>query len=92
MLDCNLPDGQAFTVDQAVDNHRSADILQTPVIAELIKRFVKRNLLDSKLAREDSPARARRTALMLAHDLTHEEADRILAQEGRISAKERKYV
>lgn len=54
-------------------------------------KAVENSLLDSKLAKEDSPARARRTALMLAYDMSHEEADRKLAEEGRIKPTERKY-
>lgn len=55
-------------------------------------KAVENSLLDSKLAKQDSPARARRTALMLAFNLSHEEADRQLAEQGRIKPNERKYM
>lgn len=54
-------------------------------------KAVENSLINSKLGQQDSPARARRTALMLAYDIPHDQADAILAQQGRIKPTERKY-
>lgn len=54
-------------------------------------KAVENSLLNTKLA-EQTPARARRMALMLAYDIPHEQADRLLAQQGRIKPNERKYI
>lgn len=54
-------------------------------------KAVENSLLSSLLAKQ-APARTRRTALMLAYDISHEEADRMLAEQGRIKPNERKYL
>lgn len=53
-------------------------------------RAVENQLLTSEMARQ-TPARARRTALMLAYNLSPQEAEQRLVEQGRIDAGERKY-
>ena len=50
------------------------------------------NQLLSSLMAEQTPARARRTALMLAYNLSPEEAEARLVEQGRIAPTERKYI
>jgi len=54
-------------------------------------KAVENNMLNSLLA-EQTPARAKRTALILAYDLSPEEAERRLVEQKRIKDDERKYV
>lgn len=60
-------------------------------LAQGNSKAVENSILGTKLAKQ-TPARARREALMLAYDMSHEEADRQLAQQGRIKPNERKYL
>lgn len=60
-------------------------------LAQGNSKAVENSLINSRLGQSQAPARARRTALMLAYDIPHEQADAILAQQGRISPQERKY-
>jgi GH24 family phage-related lysozyme (muramidase) len=50
------------------------------------------NQLLSSLMAQQTPARARRTALMLAYNLSPEEAEARLVEQGRIAPTERKYI
>lgn len=54
-------------------------------------KAVENQILNSLMA-EQTPARAKRTALMLAYNLSPQQAEAKLLQSGRISAKERKYM
>jgi GH24 family phage-related lysozyme (muramidase) len=54
-------------------------------------KAVENQLLSSEMAKQ-TPARAQRTALMLAYNLSPEEAEARLVEQGRIGAGERKYV
>jgi GH24 family phage-related lysozyme (muramidase) len=54
-------------------------------------KAVENSLLNTKVA-EQSPARIKRQALMLAYNLSHEQADRQLAAQGRIQPNQRKYI
>lgn len=53
-------------------------------------KAVENAILNSLWAKQ-TPARAKRTALMLAYDLTPEAAERRLLEQGRVSARELKY-
>ena len=54
-------------------------------------KAVENQLLSSEMARQ-TPARAQRTALMLAYNLSPEEAEARLVEQGRIGSNERKYI
>jgi GH24 family phage-related lysozyme (muramidase) len=54
-------------------------------------KAVENQLLSSEMAQQ-TPARAQRTALMLAYNLSPEDAEARLVEQGRIGAGERKYV
>jgi lysozyme len=54
-------------------------------------KAVENQLLSSEMARQ-TPARAQRTALMLAYNLSPKEAEARLVEQGRIDAGERKYM
>lgn len=54
-------------------------------------KAVENSILGTLMAKQ-SPARARREALMLAYDMSHEDADRQLVAQGRIKPNERKYL
>jgi GH24 family phage-related lysozyme (muramidase) len=53
-------------------------------------KAVENQILSSRMARQ-TPARAQRTALMLAYDLSPQEAEQSLLQQGRIKPTELKY-
>lgn len=54
-------------------------------------KAVENSLLNSRFA-EQAPARARREALMLAYDIPHDEADKMLVEQGRIKPNQSKYL
>ncbi len=54
-------------------------------------KAVENQLLSSEMARQ-TPARAKRTALMLAYNLSPQEAEKRLLEQGRISPQERQFV
>jgi GH24 family phage-related lysozyme (muramidase) len=60
-------------------------------LAEGNAKAVENQILNSLMA-EQTPARAKRTALMLAYNLSPQQSESKLLQSGRISAKERKYM
>lgn len=61
-------------------------------LAEGNAKAVENSLINGTLVgRKQAPARIKRQALMLAYNISHEDADRQLAQQGRIKSNERKY-
>lgn len=54
-------------------------------------KAVENSLINTKVGQIQAPARIKRQALMLAYNMSHEDADRQLAQQGRIKQNERKY-